>query len=271
MNGLLQRSVATCAFELKSSFTAQRIAVSLTLALFPPVMLSLLIFETRFSNGVSLAQQYATFISVFLIALVLLLSLLLWATPNVYSELEGKSWTFLASRPQGRLAVYFGKFMASVLVSFSISLVSVSLCVTIMSQSIGVVEPGQLWLSMNLVYFLASLVYTALFSLIGVMFVKRAMVVGAGYLIGFDIFLASLPGALINKFTLRHHLQEIGIYLIGWFLPTLAGTERDYRYIYGQQWPVWVNVVAILGATIAFLLIGAKIITSREYVSSDQT
>ena len=132
------------------------------------------------------------------------------------------------------------------------------------------VNAVQLWLAMNFVYFLATLIYAALFSLIGVMFVKRAMVVGAGFLIGFDVFLASLPGALINRFTVRHHLQEIGIATMGWFFPAPAGSEREYRFIYGQEWATWVHVTVILLATILLLITGAKVISSREYVTSDQ-
>lgn len=282
MNFRLQGALATCAFELRRSFSAQRLAVSAVLALFPPTMLSLLIFGAKYAQRAkaqdgsmvygsgSVMIDSAPFISVFLIALVLLLSLLLWATPNVYSELEGKSWTFIASRPGGRKSVFLGKFLASVLVSFSISLFAVSLCVLIIRQNHGTVEPARLWVSMNLVYLLAALIYSALFSMIGVVFVKRAMVVGAGFLIGFDVFLASLPGALINRFTVRHHLQEIGIATIGWFFPTPAGTENEYRFIYGHEWPVWVHVVIVLVATVVFLMVGLKVISSREYVTSDQ-
>lgn len=283
MNIRMQGILATCAFELRRSLTAQRMAVSTVLALFPPTMLWLLIFGAKyaqrqeapdgtivFGNG-SVMVESGPFISIFLIALVLLLSLLLWATPNVYSELEGKSWTFVASRPGGRISIFLGKFLASVLVSFTISLIGVSLCVWIIKQNYGVVEPARMWLSMNVVYFLATLIYSALFSMIGVLFVKRAMVVGAGFLIGFDVFLASLPGALINRFTVRHHLQEIGIATIGWFFPTPAGTEKDYRFIYGNQWPVWIHVSIVIVATIVFLAIGMKVISSREYVTSDHT
>ena len=102
------------------------------------------------------------------------------------------------------------------------------------------------------------------------MFVKRAMVVGAGFLIGFDVFLASLPGALINRFTVRHHLQEIGIATMGWFFPTPAGSEKEYRFIYGQQWPMWIHVTLLLVATLVLLIVGVKVISSREYVTSDQ-
>ena len=269
---LWRGATATCMFELRRSMSAQRVSVTAGLALFPPAMLALLIFGAKVSNadGGALMVDSAQFLAVFLTALVLLLGLLLWATPNVYSELEGKSWLFIASRPHGRSSVFLGKFMASVLVSLTICFVAVSLCVLVIKRNNETIEPIHLWLSMNFVYLLATLIYAAVFSLIGVVFVKRAMVVGAGFLIGFDVFLASLPGALINRFTVRHHLQEIGIATMGWFFPAPAGSEKEYRFIYGQEWATWIHVTLILVATILLLIAGAKVISSREYVTSDQ-
>lgn len=269
---LWRGAAATCTFELRRSMSAQRISVSAGLALFPPVMLSLLITGARFSDhdGGAMMIESSQFLAVFLIALVLLLGLLLWATPNVYSELEGKSWLFIASRPSGRSSIFLGKFMASVLVSLAICFIAISLCVLVIHHHNATTKPIRLWLAMNFVYFLATLIYASVFSLIGVLFVKRAMVVGAGFLIGFDVFLASLPGALINRFTVRHHLQEIGIATMGWFFPSPAGSEKEYRFFYGQEWATWIHVVVILAATLILLVIGTKVITSREYVTSDQ-
>lgn len=269
---LWRGAAATCMFELRRSMSAQRISVSIGMALFPPAMLSLLIFGAKVSSADGGAQMIdsAQFLAVFLTALVLLLSLLLWATPNVYSELEGKSWLFVASRPAGRTLIFLGKFMASVVVSLAICFTAITLCVLVIRSTNETINPIRLWLSMNVVYFLATLIYAAVFSLIGVVFVKRAMVVGAGFLIGFDVFLASLPGALINRFTVRHHLQEIGIATIGWFFPAPAGSEQEYRYIYGQEWATWIHVTIVLSVTLLLLIIGTKVISSREYVTSDQ-
>ena len=265
-------AAATCVFELRRSMSAQRISVSIGLALFPPVMLSLLIAGARLSvqDGGDLMIDSSQFLAVFLTALVLLLGLLLWATPNVYSELEGKSWLFIASRPSGRSSIFLGKFMASVLNTLAICFFAISLCVLVIHHFKPTIEPVRLWLAMSFVYFLATLIYAAVFSVIGVLFVKRAMVVGAGFLIGFDVFLASLPGALINRFTIRHHLQEIGIATMGWFFPSPAGSLKEYRYLFGEEWSTWIHVTIVLAATLVLLAIGTKIISSREYVTSDQ-
>ncbi len=270
---IINGALATCSFELRRSFTFQRTAVSAVLALFPPVMLGLLIFAMEMSGDSqarTVVQDFATVLTLLLVSLVCLLSLLLWATPNVYSELEGKSWSFVASRPGGRVSVFIGKFLASFVVSYGISVVSISLCVMLAGSRLGIKDPQMLWISLCGIYFLGCCVYGALFSLIGTYFIKRAMVVAAGYLIGSDLIVASIPGALINKLTIRYHLQEIGISWLGWFFPTPT-KEEDYRLVFGEGLPTWLHVAIIVGITASALALGTWSIVNREYITSDQT
>lgn len=265
-------ALATCSFELRRSFTLQRTAVSIVLALFPPVMLGLLIFGSEMSGEAqarSIIQDFSKLITVLLVSLVCVLSLLLWATPNVYSELEGKSWSFVASRPGGRISILLGKYLASFIVSFAISMVAISFCVLLVNQRLGIEGPLQLWTALCGVYVFGCSAYAAVFSLIGTFFIKRAMVVAAGYLIGSDIVMASIPGALINKLTIRHHLQEIGINWIGWFVP--GSTEEDFRMVFGSGLPVSIHILIVIATTLLALALGGWIIVNREYITSDQT
>jgi ABC-type transport system involved in multi-copper enzyme maturation permease subunit len=81
------------------------------------------------------------FALVFLVALVCVLMLLLWATPNVHSELEGKTWHFLVVRPGGRIACFLGKYLVAVSVSFATALVSLSGCVLVVESYGGLEDP----------------------------------------------------------------------------------------------------------------------------------
>ncbi|MDG1872623.1 MAG: hypothetical protein P8J27_01835 [Mariniblastus sp.] len=273
MKTWLYGALATCAFELRRSFTIQRTAVSIVLALFPPAILAILVFATNLSGSSEARmaiQDFTKLLTVFLVALVCLLTALLWATPNVYSEIEGKSWGFIASRPGGRVSVFLGKFLASFFVSFSISTIAISLCVLIANRSFGMQDAQGLWISMCSVFLIGCMVYSAVFSMIGTLFIKRAMVIAAGYLFGSDIVLASIPGAIINQLTIRYHLQEIGIAWMGWFLPAPA-TEIEYRMIFGQPWPSFVHVLILLGIVALTLGIGCWTIVNREYITADDS
>jgi len=273
MNRWLNGALATCSFELRRSFTVQRTAVSAVLALFPPSILFILILATRMSGNPQAhipILDYTRLLTVFLVSLVCLLTALLWATPNVYSEIEGKSWGFLASRPSGRISVFLGKFLASFFVSFGISVVAISLCVFLADRSFGVPDSQRLWLAICGVFLFGSLVYSAVFSMIGTLFIKRSMVVAAGYLFGSDVLLASIPGALISKLTIRFHLQELGIAWIGWFLPS-PSTEADYRLIYGDALPFWIHILVLIGISALALAVGGWTIVNREYITKDDS
>ena len=268
MNRWFNGALATCSFELRRSFTVQRTAVSAVLALFPPAILSILIVATRMSGDTVPILDYTRLLTVFLVALVCLLTALLWATPNVYSEIEAKSWGFIACRPGGRVSVFLGKFLASFLVSFGVSVIAISLCILLADQSFGVPDSQGLWIAICSVFLLGSFVYSAVFSMIGTLFIKRSMVIAAGYLFGSDIILASIPGALISKLTIRYHLQELGIAWIGWFLPS-PSTEADYRLIFGEALPSWIHVLVLFGIAALALAIGGWTIVNREYITKD--
>lgn len=273
---LVTSSLATCSFELRRSFTFQRTSVSVLLALFPPTMLGLLIFGSMVaearggSHQVAVAvQEVSRLVTIFMVSLVCVLSLMLWATPNVSAELEGKSWSFVASRPAGRVSIFLGKFLASYFVAFCISLIAITLCVLISDRMFGIADPQRLWIALAGIYIIACGVYAAIFSMIGTIFIKRGMVVAAGYLIVSDVVLASIPGALVNKLTLRYHLQELGIRWVGWFLP--GDSEMEFRQIFGEGWATWLHVVTLLVIMITAIIIGCRVIVNREYVISDES
>jgi ABC-type transport system involved in multi-copper enzyme maturation permease subunit len=269
--------LATLRFELKRSFTLQRLSVATILALFPPVMVALIfgggqlaervVRDGEVISAIEEMQAHTPFAIIFLSSLICLLSLLLWATPNVHSELEGRSWGFLSSRPGGRMSIYIGKFLSSVLVSYVTSVIALSLCVLITRRMNLLEDPQRLWISLAAIYFLACLVYGAIFSMLGTIFFKRAMVIAAGYLIGSEVVLASVP-AVINKFTIRFHLQELGVKWIGFFLP--VNNEAEYRMVFGEPLATWIHLTALATIALVCLIVGAIVITNRQYITSEE-
>ncbi len=271
MKTILQNALATCLFEIRSSFTVQRSSVSLVLALFPPTMLGLLILGAKFSRtgaSSSILQDFTSLLTITLIGLVSLLSLILWATPNVSAELEGKSWVFIASRPGGRISIFLGKFLAAFSVSYAVCIVSISLCTLLIDSQLKAGEPVRFWTSLAGIFFLACLVYGGIFSLLGVLFIKRAMTFSVGFVIGSDIIMGSVPGVLMNKFSIRYHLQEISLVWLGWYLP--SSSEEAYRTIFGDGYSVTAHICIIIGVTLATLCLGASAIVNREYITAYQ-
>lgn len=266
---LLRGAKATFVFELRRAMTWNRFLVAFGLALFPPVMLNVIV-RTAFVSHSRIAAdvtQYSEFAMIFLVALVCILSLLLWATPNVQSELEGKTWNFIAARPRARIASYLGKYFLAVFISMAVSCTALAGSVLVANRYQGLQDPLSTLSSLAMIYGMACLVYAAIFSAIGTIFIKRAMVVAAGFVIGVETFLSVIP-AVVNKVTMSFHLRSIGLQWVGYFLPYTP--KGEYHAVYGQPWPVWIHISFIAIMTVVALTVGMIVITQRQYVTSDQ-
>ena len=265
----LRGAKATFEFELRRSLTLNRFLVALGLAMFPPVMLNVVV-RTAFVSNSKIAGdvvEYSEFAMIFLVALVCILTLLLWATPNVQSELEGRTWNFVAVRPRARVASFLGKYVLAVFVSFAVSCTALAGCILVANSYQGLQNPLKTLSSLIVIFGMACIVYAAIFSAIGTIFIKRAMVVAAGFMIGFETLLSLIP-AIISKITMSFHLRSIGIKWIGYFLPY---TESEYNGTFGKPWPVEWHMLCIAIMTVVALTVGMIVITNRQYVTADQT
>ena len=251
---------ATCLFELKQSFNKQRLSISAILTLFPPVMV---FFAVRVGNFPGPPE----ILLILLVALICALSLLLWATPTVSTEIESKGWTFLASRPQGRISLYLGKYLAAVL--FTSWVTTLSILISIAIIPLGDIEnPYLTFLKLSGVFFLASVGYAAVFGFIGTLVFKRAMAIAAAYMIIWEGIVAFLP-AVVNKITLRFHLQSVALVWLDMFSLD-SEMETEYLDIYGSGPNLIYSTPAIFLWTVVFLSLGSFVICFRQYSISDE-
>ena len=259
----IRGTLSTCSFELVRSMTAQRMTLFVLLALFPATMIVLITFS---SGRDGLEIPFMETLIILLVGLVGLLSLLLTASTGIYSELEGKSWVYVGCRPHGRVATIFGKFLAAVTLSFAVSLLAATLAVVAAMTRNSLPRPENFWLVTAGLLLLACVTYGAMFTLIGTVFYRRAMVFCAAYIIVVEFMLANVP-ALIRSFTVRCHLQELAILGYGWIMPL---REEPYRLIYGE-FPLWLNVLALLLFVSLALGISAFCVVRKEFITADET
>ena len=265
---------ATCRFEMIRSFTLQRLAVSAVLILFPPAMLTLVIIAPQpiveiEGQPVNLATPYVTLAMLFLVALVCVLSLLLWATPNLQSELEGNGWGFIAMRPGGRVACFLGKYLTAVLTSFAISILALTICILIANRYSRIgngTEPLLLWVRLTGIYALACVAYGAIFSFIGTIFIKRAMVIAAIYMVFVEVLMSALP-AVISQITMSYHLRNLGELWIGWF----PLGRNNYANEFGAPGSNGYHLACLGIAAILMLVLGSLVIVNRQYISSEES
>ncbi|MDA1233142.1 MAG: hypothetical protein O2856_20450, partial [Planctomycetota bacterium] len=108
---------AVFVYEWKRSLTLGRIGWWYAMAAFPIMITILMRTIGDIEDDLDIAAQK----SIWSVALYILipgvcvgLSVLLTAAPAVASELEQRSWTYLATRPNGIFWLLLGKFLVSV-------------------------------------------------------------------------------------------------------------------------------------------------------------
>lgn len=259
----LRGTLSTCSFELVRSLSAQRLILLTLLAAFPAGIILLI--------GVSAGKQgfqlpFMETLIILLVGLVGVLALLLTASTGIYSELEGKSWVYLACRPFGRMATVIGKYLAAVILSYGVSLLAATLAVMAAQWRGNLPHPEHFWLVTAGLLLLACVTYAAMFTLIGTLFHRRSLVICAAYMIVVEFMLANIP-ALIRGLTIRCHLQELAILGYGWIVPL---QEEPYRLLYGE-YPAWMNLGALLLFTLLTLGASAFFVMNREFITADET
>jgi len=188
---------------------------------------------------------------------VLPLAALFYATALIADEVEGKTLTYLLTRPVRREAIIAGKFAAYVATTLSLALPAVVLTFFILLTSRGRVGLGgavpDLLRDLG-VLALALLAYGALFTLLGVL-LKRPMIPGLLFLFVWEL-IANLPGYL-PRFTLTAYLRS---------LVRHRPAEEGISEIFGQILPTALCLEVLAGAVLVCLAAAAWIFSTREYV-----
>lgn len=244
-------------FEWRRAVGWSRLGIVAMLACFPAGILGLVHYA-----GGSLPHNEARVLTLFILVpeLVCLLALLLWATPAIHAEVEGKTWSYLAVRPAGKVPILFGKYAAATVWSMSTGWVALSLALLVLGPPndglfLGTVLGGLVALSCA--------VYGALFTLLGVVFLRRAMTVAVAYVL-LEITVRMIP-AMIRELTVQYHLQGLLVQWMGWHPST-----RVIQELFGRSSPC-VHLVALLGFAVVSLGVAAAILRQRELITAPET
>lgn len=247
-------------FEWNRSLKFKRGIWWLLLAGFPPALM-LLIVST---NGRPPTEEPVALVTYVLCpGVVCMLGVFLWATPWLSSELEGRSWVYLAVRPGGAWSVLFGKYLAAVAWTIPAGLVSSALCVLIIADSNQV---SMIWIQWRLVI-LSCFSYAAVFTFIGAAAPKRAMVVGIFFTIVFEVVLAWVPAA-VNLLTIQFRLRCLLVRWLEWdksVLPTMDQSPVFLAY-FGDESAMW-HFGVLAAMTVGLLAAAAYLVQFREFTA----
>lgn len=263
----IRNSLSLMQFEFRRGWTLGRMTAFWVLGLFPPAIIMLVTMTIRSVPQLLPIVFFLNFISC-------ILALLLWATPNVYAELENRNWIFLTTRPGGRVSLLLGKWLTAVIAAFLVCLVSTTLCwllVIVRADLLnreGLAQIGRIWWQSLWIWALACLNYAAVFSLIGVLFQRRSMVIATIYTLLNECVMAFVF-ALISKFSVRYQLIGVSYHLFNWYFPGQR-PDQDFLEMTILGLPLWANYLALVLIPVVTLWVSAFIICYRQYVTIDE-
>ncbi|HIQ20096.1 MAG TPA: hypothetical protein EYH34_02495 [Planctomycetes bacterium] len=256
---LAQRILVVIRFECRRGMILSRVATALVLAVFP---LALVLLVRTQGGDLETGPRGPGILFALLPGLTCLMCLLLWAIPAIHSEVEGSTWPYLAVRPGGKSAVLLGKYLTAVAWTTAVGWLGVSLCAMTMRLS----DRLETWCVLGILILLSALAYGALFVLLGVVFLRRAMVLAVGYAFIMEFLTGFIP-AVIHRFTIQYHLRSLLSQWTGWTPASLGGAFHQLSLF--SPWPAWGHLLALLGGTAALLAAAGCILRQRELIKPE--
>ncbi|MEY3175937.1 MAG: hypothetical protein RLZZ436_3851 [Planctomycetota bacterium] len=188
------------------------------------------------------------------------LGVLVTAGPAVASELEQRSWIYLASRPHGVSRLLLGKYLAAVVFGCTAAWTGLSVSVPLCTAD----SKFRIWSAMLGLSGLSAVSSAAIFLFLGTAVLRRAMVMCMAWAFLVEGILGALP-ALVNRLTVQYRLRSI---LVQWLpLPVDREGTPVLNYAIGGE-PVWQHVGWILLLTGLFLAAAVLLGRLREFTTA---
>jgi ABC-2 type transport system permease protein len=225
-----------------------------------PVVFALLyrgVLIARMPAKITGFDLYAVIIAIYYVRNVLPLAALFYATSLIADEVEGKTLTYLLTRPLPRPSILAGKFAAYLTTTLTLTLPATVITFFLLATARGFAGIGaavpELFRDMG-VMALSLLAYGAFFTLLGVL-LRRPVIPGILFLFVWEM-IANLPGYL-PRFTLTAWLRSLLHH---------RPAEEGLSGLFQQVLPAGESLAVLVGASLVFLALSFWIFNQREYV-----
>jgi ABC-type transport system involved in multi-copper enzyme maturation permease subunit len=200
---------------------------------------------------------YGNIVVYYYLRFALPVTALFYATALIADEVDGKTLTYLITRPVRRSAILVGKFAAYVATTLTLSLPAIVVSFFLLATANGWSgigsRVGDLFRDLG-VMALALVAYGALFTLVGVV-LRRPVIPGLLFIFVWEL-VANLPGYM-PRFTLTAWLQS---------LIRHRPPQEGVSAIFGQVLPAALSLQVLTLVTVLFLAASLWIFSRREYV-----
>jgi len=215
------------------------------------------IIVSRLPPRMTAFDLYGFVIAIYYIRNALPLAALFYATALIADEADGRTITYLLTRPVRRGAILFGKFAAYLVTTACLTLPAVVVSFFLLTTTRGWTGVGarvpDLFRDLGVVV-LTLLAYGAFFTLMGVL-LRRPVIPGLLFLFVWEL-VANLPGYM-PRLTITAYVRS---------LIRHRPPDEGLAEIFGQVLPAALCLEALGAMIVVFLGAAAWIFASREYV-----
>lgn len=227
-----------------------------------PILLAALIKVSLFLSGRDITGIYifSNIIMAFYLQFLILILALFFGTSICSEELEGKTLTYLTTRPIPKSAVILGKFAAYYLMTVLMTTLGILIAFLILNvDSLGDIALYGILFKDMAVLSLGLFCYMAFFTLMGTV-MKKSIMFGLIFSFGWENVIQYFPGST-QKFAIAHYLKSL--------LPTPTTERFSFLLFRLESTPPAVAIGILLFLSILFLTAACVIFSSREYILQD--
>lgn len=230
---------------------------------FLPVVMAIVIKVVQGINPNNYLQDlyvFSNIIMFFYLQFLILILALFFGSSVCLEEIEGKTLTYLTTRPVPKSAIIVGKYSAYTLliilmvnigVIFSFFILNVNRLLDFSLYKILLRDAGVLTLGL--------ICYTSFFTLIGT-FLKKPILFGLIFSFGWENVIQYFPGST-QRFTIVHYLKSL--------LPQSGGGKFSFLLVRLEPSPPGTAVAVLFLITGIFIGLACLVFSKKEYILED--
>lgn len=262
MSFLINATIRVYVFFFNQGLKAKKTKVFYLISFLPVVMAFIIKFSQIFSFERRLEGIYifSNIIIGFYLQFLILILALFFGSSICSEELEGKTLTYLTTRPISKSAIILGKYAAYTTLTMLMTAIGVFFSFVILNlNKLNNFALYKILFRDTAVLLLGLMCYTAFFTFIGT-FMKKSIMFGLIFSFGWENVIQYFPGST-QKFTIVHYLKSL--------IP--APTTGRFSFLLFRLEPTspFTAVLILFLITAVFLTLACLLFSYKEYIFQD--
>ncbi len=253
IEGLPNRASAVIEFTVRRILLSRSTILAMLILLLPSYISLYLVYDTP--GDVQWLEGFSDFSLLFFFQFFVILYCLVYGSNQIHEEIDRRTITYLTTRGMRRGEVLLYKYVGmviSVYLMLSISIIIMYFVLGLMAPASEIISSLDVLANVLLITFLGTMVYGAMFIMLGVLF-RWPLMIGLLYSFIWEMIMANLPGN-IRQLTIMYYLRSIMYWEVG------VGEITTFKEMLSTSF----SIFFLLFLTGIFLLIGLISIRRKD-------